>query len=74
MITERFSHRKVIRLYSTFFHAYRVPVRDMEELWKRFVATWAESQQTVVDDAVDQLRKRMETCIRVERGHFEHLM
>jgi len=46
----------------------------MEELWKRFVATWAESQQTVVDDAVDQLRKRMETCIRVERGHFEHLM
>ena len=36
------------------FHAYRVPIRDMVELRKRLVATWAEFQQSVVYDAVDQ--------------------
>jgi len=40
---------------------------------KHLVATWAEFQQSVVDDRVDQRRKRLEACIRAERGHFEHL-
>ena len=34
----------------------------------------AEFQQSVVDDAVDPWRKRLEACIRVEGGHFEHLL
>ena len=39
----------------SIFHAYQVPsIRDMDELRKRLVATWAEFQQSVVDDAVDQ--------------------
>ena len=46
----------------------------MDELWKRLVATWAEFQQSVVDDAVDQWRKRLEACICAEGGHFEHLL
>jgi len=44
---------------------YRVPIHDTDELRKRLVATWAEFQQSVVDDAVDQWRKRLEACIRV---------
>ena len=28
----------------------------------------------VVDDAVDQWRKRLEACIHAEGGHFEHLL
>ena len=39
------------------FYAYRVLIRDTDELGKRLVATWAEFQQSVVDDAVDQWRK-----------------
>jgi len=35
-------------------HVYRVPIRDTDELQKRFVATWAEFQHRVVDYAVDQ--------------------
>jgi len=36
---------------------YRVPIRDTDELRKRLVATWAEFQHSVVDDAVDQWQK-----------------
>jgi len=34
----------------------------------------AEFQQSVVNDAVDQWRKRLEACISAEGGHFEHLL
>jgi len=33
---------------------YGVPIRDTDKLGKRLAATWAEFQQSVVDDAVDQ--------------------
>ena len=46
----------------------------MDELWKRLVATWAEFQQSVVDDVVDQWRKRLEACTRAEDGQFKHLL
>jgi len=49
---------------------YRVPVRDTDELRKHLVATWAGFQQSMVDDAVDQWRKRLQACIRAEGGHF----
>jgi len=52
---------------------YRVPIRDTDELRKR-VATWAEFQQSVVNDADNQWQKRLEACIRAEGGHFEHLL
>jgi len=55
-------------------HVYPVRIRDTDELRKRLVATWAEFQQSVADDAVDQWRKRLEACIRAEGGHFEHLL
>jgi len=53
---------------------YRVPICATDELRKRLVATCAEFQQSVVDYAVDQWRKRLETCIRTEGGQFEHLL
>jgi len=37
---------------------YRVPIRDTDKLRKRLVATWADFQQRVADDAVDQWRKK----------------
>jgi len=53
---------------------YRVLIHTTDELRKRLVATWAEFQHSVVDDAVDQWRKRLEACIRAEGGHSEHLL
>ena len=60
-------------IFFYLFHVYRVPICDTDELRKRFVATWAEFQQSMADDTVDQWRKRLEACIRAECGHFEHL-
>jgi len=54
--------------------AYRVPIRDTDKLRKHLVATWAEFQHSVVDDAADQWRKILEACISAEGGHFEHLL
>jgi len=53
---------------------YRVPIRNTDELRKRLIATWAEFQHSVVDDAVDQWRKRLEASIHAEGGHYEHLL
>jgi len=53
---------------------YRVRIRNTDELQKRLVATWAEFQHSVVDNAVDQWGKRLEACIHAEGGHFEHLI
>ena len=49
---------------------YRVPIRDMDELRQRLVETWAEFQKSVVDDAINQWRKktRLEACIRADGG------
>ena len=33
---------------------YRVPIRNTDELWKHLVVTWADFQQSVADNAVDQ--------------------
>ena len=55
-------------------HICRVPISDMDQLRKHLLTTWAEFQQSVVDDAVDQWRKGLEACIRAEGGHFEHLL
>jgi len=37
---------------------YRVPIRGTEELWKRLVATLADFQQSMADDAVGQRQKK----------------
>ena len=61
-------------IFFIFFHAYRVSICEMDKLQKRLIATWAEFQQCVADDTVDQCRKRLEACVRAEVGQFEHLL
>ena len=38
---------------------YRVPIQDVDQLRQRLVETWAVLQQSVVDEAIDQWRKRL---------------
>ena len=35
---------------------------------------WSSLQQSVVDAAVSEWRKRLQACVRVKGGHFEHLL
>ena len=32
------------------------------------------SGQSVIDDAIDEWRKRLRACVRARGGHFEHLL
>ena len=36
------------------------------------VEMWAGLQQSVVDEAIDQWRKRLGACVHAQGGHFEH--
>jgi len=45
------------KFFFSFFQVCRVPIRDTDELRKLLIATWAEFQQSMVDDAVDQWQK-----------------
>jgi len=35
---------------------------------------WHSLGQNIIDDAIDEWRKRLRACIRAEGGHFEHLL
>ena len=46
---------------------YRILIRDTDDLRQRLVVTWAEFQQSVVDDATDQWRRRLEAYMSIRR-------
>jgi len=45
-------------------------IRDITEL----IDVWRGLQQSVVDEAIDEWRKRLRARVRVKGGHFEHLI
>ena len=49
-------------------------VKDVDELKQRLVEVWSGLRQTVVDDAIDEWRRRLRACVRVKGQHFEHLL
>ena len=53
---------------------YQKRVRDVSELKERLVGVWSEFGQAIVDEAIDEWRKRLKACIRVKGHHFEHLL
>jgi len=53
---------------------YQKKVKDMNELRERLVEVWARLQQNVIDDAVNQWRRRLCACVRARGGHFEYLL
>jgi len=48
-------------------------VRDVDELKQRLVEVRLDCRQTIVDEAIDQWRKRLRTCIHAKGHHFEHV-
>jgi len=53
---------------------YKKPIGDLVELKQRLVKVWADLEQTIVDDAIDQWRKWLKACVKAKRQHFEHLL
>jgi len=53
---------------------YQTKVQDVNDLKRRLINVWADMQQIVIDDAIDQWRKRLHACVRARGGHFEHAL
>jgi len=47
-------------------------LRDVAHLRERLVYEWAKFDQAVIDRAVGQWRRRLQACVEVGGGHFEH--
>ena len=45
-------------------HVYQKPVRDVDELKQRLIETWSGIQQSVIDQATDQWRDRLNACVK----------
>jgi len=55
-------------------HMYQTPFRDVAYLRQRLIDTWNDLSQSIVDDAVDEWRKRLQACVNEKGGHFERLL
>ena len=42
---------------------YKTAIRDLDDLKRRLIAEWSGLQQNIVDDAVDQWRKRLHSAL-----------
>jgi len=51
---------------------YQKKVKDVNELRERLVEVWAGLQQNVIDNAIDQWRRRLRACVRAREGQFEY--
>jgi len=53
---------------------YQKRVRDVDELKQRLVEVWSDFGQIIVDEAIDNWRKRLQACVRARGHQFEHLL
>jgi len=49
---------------------YRCKIADIDELKTHL--EWAQFDQSIVDAAISQWRRRLSACVRVRGAHFEH--
>jgi len=47
---------------------------DIGDLQKRLMQTWFDFEQNVIEDAIDQWRDRLRSCVRAGDEHFEHML
>ena len=52
---------------------YQKPIHDVDQLKQHLVKVWSDVQQTVVNVAIGEWRKRLRACICVKGHHFEDL-
>jgi len=53
---------------------YQTKIKDLDDLKRRLIDVWACIQQSLIDDAINQWRKRLCACVLARGGHFEHLL
>ena len=53
---------------------YHRIVKDVDELRERLISVRCELDQSVVNHAIDEWRRRLPACVNAEGGHFEHYL
>ena len=48
--------------------------QDVNDLKQCLIEVWADMQQSVIDDAIDQWWKHLHACVRARGEHFEHAL
>jgi len=51
---------------------YRSRIHDVKELKERLLREWRLLDHTIITTAIVQWRNRLNACVRVNGGHFEH--
>jgi len=47
---------------------------DVDELHERLISVWCKLNQSVVNHAINEWRRRLSACVNAEGGHFEHYL
>ena len=53
---------------------YQKPIQDTDDLKRRLITAWSGIHQQVIDQAIDQWRKRLRASVKAGGQHFEHLL
>jgi len=53
---------------------YQKRVLDVDELKQRLVEVWSHFSQAIIDEAIDEWRKRLLVYVGMKGHHFEHLI
>ena len=53
---------------------YHSIVKDVDELRERLISARCALDQSVVNHAIDEWRRRLLACVNAEGGHFEHYL
>ena len=53
---------------------YQKPARNVNELKQHLIEAWSGIQQSIIDQAIDQWRDRLNACVKAKGKHFDHLL
>ena len=53
---------------------YQKCILDVDELKQHLVEVWSHFSQAIIDEAINEWRKRLLACVQIKRHHCEHLM
>ena len=65
---------RLLHLGRVQHHVYQKPMKHVDQLKQRLIEVWSGLQQTIVDEAIDKWRRRLQACVRVKGQQFEHLL
>ena len=53
---------------------YQSRVHTIDELRQCLLDIWHGLEQSIIDNAIDEWRARLQACVRAKGGHFEQLI